>query len=168
METTCHPFAFPDKSIADQMLVFALDEQRYALRLNSVERIVRIPEITLLPNAPEIVLGVVNLQGKIIPVIDIRKRFRLSHRDLDLSNRLVIACTSHRNVALVVDEAIGVIERTEEGAIAAERICPSLSYVEGVVKLLGRLILIHNLDTFLSLEEDRVLEQAMARTLESG
>jgi purine-binding chemotaxis protein CheW len=168
METTCHPFASPHQSIADQMLVFALDEQRYALRLNSIKRIVRIPEITLLPNAPEIVLGVVNVQGRIIPVIDIRKRFRLAHRDLDLSYQLVIACTSHRNVALVVDAAIGVIERTEEGAIAAGRICPSLSYVEGVVKLHGGLILIHDLDTFLSLEEESVLEQAMTRPVESG
>jgi purine-binding chemotaxis protein CheW len=168
METACHAFAFPHQSIADQMLVFALDEQRYALRLNSVKRIVRIPEITLLPKAPEIVLGVVNVQGKIIPVIDIRKRFRLSHRDLDISHHLVMACTSRRNVGLVVDMAIDVIERTEEDAIAAEGICPNLNYVEGVVKLDGGLILIHNLDTFLSLEEDRVLEQAMARTLESG
>jgi purine-binding chemotaxis protein CheW len=168
METACHAFAFPHKSIADQMLVFALDEQRYALRLNSVKRIVRIPEITLLPSAPEIVLGVVNVQGKIIPVIDIRKRFRLSHRDLDLSYQLVIACTSRRNVALVVDAAIGVIEPTEEGAIVAEGICPSLSYVEGVLQLHGGLILIHDLDTFLSLEEESVLEQAMALPAESG
>jgi purine-binding chemotaxis protein CheW len=162
MASECHTCAFPQKSIADKLLVFALDEQRYALRLSSVKRIVRIPEITPLPNAPEIVLGVVNVQGKIIPVIDIRRRFRLSHRDLDLSCHLVIAGTSHRTVALVVDAAIAVIERTEEDAIVAERICPSLSYVEGVVKLDGSLILIHNLDTFLSLEEDRVLGQAMA------
>jgi purine-binding chemotaxis protein CheW len=168
METEFQTFASTRKRLADQMLVFLLDEQRYALRLYSVKRIVRIPEITVLPHAPEIVLGLVTVQGKVIPVINIRKRFELSHRDLDVSNHLVIACTSHRNVGLVVDMAIGVIERTEESAIAAERICPSLSYVEGVVKLHGGLILIHDLDTFLSLEEESVLEQAMARPAESG
>jgi purine-binding chemotaxis protein CheW len=167
METEFQTFASTRKRLADQMLVFALDEQRYALRLYSVKRIVRIPEITVLPHAPEIVLGLVSVQGKVIPVINIRKRFGLSHRDLDVSNHLVIACTSHRNVGLVVDMAIGVIERTEEVAIAAARICPSLNYVEGVVKLDGELVLIHNLDMFLSLEEERVLEQAMARTVES-
>jgi purine-binding chemotaxis protein CheW len=153
---------------ADQMLVFALDAQRYALRLYSVDRVVPIPEITPLPNAPEIVIGIVNVQGRIVPIIDVRQRFRLSHCDLHVSHQLVIAYTSHRTVGLVVDLAIGVIERTSQDAIAAEKICPSLNYVEGVVKLDGELILIHNLETFLSLEEERVLEQSMVRTLDSG
>ncbi|MBF8302857.1 MAG: cheW40H-4 [Candidatus Dadabacteria bacterium] len=59
----------------NQLVVLTLDEQRYALHLSAVERIVRVVEVTPLPKAPEIVLGVVNVQGQIIPVINIRKRF---------------------------------------------------------------------------------------------
>ncbi len=58
-------------------IVFTLDEQRYALHLSAVERVICVVEITPLPKAPEIVLGIINVGGQIIPVIDMRKRFRL-------------------------------------------------------------------------------------------
>jgi purine-binding chemotaxis protein CheW len=59
----------------NQLVVLTLDEQRYALHLSAVERIVRMVEITPLPKAPQIVLGVVNVQGRIVPIVNIRKRF---------------------------------------------------------------------------------------------
>ena len=68
---------------AIQLIVFTLNEQRYALYLSVVERIVRIVRITPLPKAPEIVSGVINVAGRIIPVLDTRKRFRLPERGLD-------------------------------------------------------------------------------------
>jgi purine-binding chemotaxis protein CheW len=67
---------------ATQLVVFALDEQRYALRLTAVERIVRAVEVTPLPKAPQIVLGVIDAQGRIIPVVDVRQRFRLTEREV--------------------------------------------------------------------------------------
>jgi chemotaxis signal transduction protein len=59
------------------LVVFTLDEQRYALHLDAVKRIVRAVEVTPLPKAPQIVLGVVNVQGKVIPVMNLRSRFSL-------------------------------------------------------------------------------------------
>lgn len=146
------------------MIVFNLDEQRYALRLSAVERIVRIVEITPLPNAPEIVLGVVNVRGQVIPVVNMRKRFLLPDREVTLSDHLIIARTAKRTVALVADAVSGVVEYWEEELAATDRILPDLKYVEGVAKREDGLILIHNLDTFLSLEEEKTLEQAMTPT----
>lgn len=146
------------------IIVFNLDEQRYALRLSAVERIVRIVEITPLPKAPEIVLGVVNVQGQVIPVVNIRKRFCLPDREISLSDHLIIARTTKRVVVLVADTVLGVVERWEEEVTAADKILPDLEYVESVVKLEDGLIFIHNLDTFLSLEEEKILEQAIAPT----
>lgn len=146
------------------IVVFHLAEQRYALRLSAVERIIRVVEITPLPQAPEIVLGVINVQGRVIPVINLRKRFRLPDRDINLSDHLIIAHTAKRAVALVADAVFGVMERWEEDVTAADRILPDLAYVESVVKLEDGLILIHDLDTFLSLAEEKTLEQAMAPT----
>src|SRR6266446_6453950 len=114
MGTQARTFGFGTGGIADQIVVFILDAMRYGLRLSSVERIVRIVEISALPKAPEIVLGIVNLRGEIIPVINIRKRFRLAERDLALSSHLLIARTTHRRVALAVDSVIGVIEGSSE------------------------------------------------------
>lgn len=146
----------------NSILVFNLDEQRYALRLPAIERIVRVVDITPLPQAPDIVLGVINVRGRVIPVVNLRKRFRLPDREISLSDHLVIAHTAKREVAVVVDAVLGVMERGEEDTTAADKILPDLAYVEGVVRLQDGLILIHNLDTLLSFEEEKTLEQAMA------
>jgi len=144
-----------------QLVVFTLDEQRYALYLAAVERIVRVVEITPLPKAPEVVLGVVNVHGQIIPVVNIGKRFRLPEREIALSNQLIIANTSRRAVALLVDEVSGVLEISEREMIEAGKILPDMDYVEGIVKLEDGLILIHGLNTFLSIEEEKALDDAM-------
>lgn len=146
---------------SNHLVIFILNEQRYALFLPAVGRILRMVEITPLPKAPEIVLGVINMQGRIVPVLDIRKRFRLPERELDPSDQLVIACTSKRAVALAVDKVIGVVERSGQEVIAAEKILPGMEYVEGVAKLEDGMILIHDLDTFLSLEEEKALDEVM-------
>jgi purine-binding chemotaxis protein CheW len=145
----------------NQLLVFILDEQRYALSLAAVERVVRMVDITPLPKAPEMVLGVVNLQGRVVPLFNIRQRFGVPERELNLSDQLIIAHTSRRTVALVADAVSGLIERPEEEIIRAEKILPGMEYVEGVVKLEDGMILIHDLDQFLSLQEENALDKAM-------
>lgn len=144
-----------------QLLVVRLGEQLIALHLAAVERVVRMVEITPLPKAPEIVSGVVNVQGRIIPVVDIRRRFRLPEREFALGDQLIVAHTSARAVALAVDAVSGVIEYPEEEIIAAGTIVPRTEYIEGFVRLKDGLTLIHDLDSFLSLEEARSLDEAM-------
>ncbi len=144
------------------LLVFTIDEQRYALHLHAVERVASAVEVTPLPKAPEIVHGVVNVQGRVIPVVNIRKRFRLPEKETDLSDQLIIANTSKRPVALLTDGASGVIEQFEEGVVTSEEILPGMEYVEGVVKLEDGMILIHNLDKFLSLEEEETISNQLS------
>lgn len=146
---------------AHQLVVFTMDEQRYALQLAAVERVVRMVEVTPLPQAPQIVLGVINAQGRIIPVVDIRRRFRLPARDIRLSDHLLIARTARRPVALALDAVTGIVEGSAQAVITAEEILPGLEYVEGVIKLEDGLILIHDLDTLLSLEEEQTLAAAL-------
>jgi purine-binding chemotaxis protein CheW len=146
------------------LVVFTLDAQRYGIHLSNVERVIRVVELTPLPQAPEMVLGVVNVQGRIVPVVNIRKRFRLPEREINLSDQLIIAHTSRRAVALMVETVTGVVERSEKEVIAAEDILPHLEHVEGVVKLEDGLVLIHNLDNFLSLDEEKILDDAIRKT----
>jgi purine-binding chemotaxis protein CheW len=147
-----------------QLVVFSLDDQRYAIQLSSVERIFRAVEITPLPKAPEIIFGVVNIQGQIVPVFNIRKRFRLPEREIDLSDQLIIARTAKRIVALIVDGVTGVIERAEQEIISAQKVLPGIEYVEGVMKLEDGMIFIHDLDRFLSLEEEKDLDMSLRKT----
>ncbi len=145
------------------LVVFALDQARYALSVSAVERVVRAVEITPLPQTPDSVLGIVNVQGRIIPVMNVRRRFRLPERPVNLNDQLILARTSRRSVALLVDRVVGVVERASEQLVAPEQILPAVDYVAGVVKLPEGMVLIHDLDTFLSLGEERALDQAVQR-----
>jgi purine-binding chemotaxis protein CheW len=142
-------------------VAFTLDEGHYALDLSAVERIIQTVEVTLLPEAPDIVLGVINIHGKIIPVVNIRRRFHLPEKDIEPTNRLIIAHTLKRTVALVVDVVLGVIETPEDRVVKADTVLPGMDYVQGVVKMEDGMILIHDLNKFLSLEEEKTLDTAI-------
>ncbi|MBE0546710.1 MAG: chemotaxis protein CheW [Rubrivivax sp.] len=142
--------------------VLCFDDLRVALPLSFVERVVRAVYLTPLPVAPEIVLGVVNVEGRVIPAFNMRRRFRLPEREITLTDQLVIAHTGQREVALVVDAVSGVFEYADPDIAGAETILPGLEYIDGVVKHSDGLILIHKLDRFLSLEETESLDRAMS------
>lgn len=146
---------------ARTLVVFTLGEGRYGLPLSEVERVVRVVGFTSLPSAPAIVMGVVNVQGQVMPVIDVRRRFRLQEREIALTDQIVIAHTARRPVALVVDAVTAVLDYAEQEAVVAQAVLPDLQYVEGLVKLEDGLILIHDLDRFLSLDEETALDRAM-------
>lgn len=145
---------------AHHLLSFSLGHQRYALRLSAVERVVRVVEIVPLPHAPDIVMGVINLHGRIIPTVDTRKRFGLSARRLTLDDHLIIARTPSRSLALLVDRVNDALECSPADVTAAAEILPDMGYIDGVAKLADGTILIHDLTTFLSLEEAAGLDAA--------
>ena len=141
--------------------VLCLDDLRVALPLSFIERVVRSVSLSPLPDAPEIVLGVVNVGGGIIPAVNMRRRFRLPDRAIALSDRFVIAHTRQRTVALVADAVSGIFEYAAMDIAGADAILPGLEYIEGVVRLDDGLMLVHNLDRCLSLEEEISLDRGM-------
>ena len=122
----------------------------------------RAVEITPLPKAPESVAGVLDFQGSVVPVFALRRRFGLPDREPRLDDQLILARTARRRVALVVDSVGGVVECAPGEMVRTETVLPGTAYVEGVMKSPDGLILIHDLDTFLSLDEERAIEVAMA------
>jgi purine-binding chemotaxis protein CheW len=153
---------------SDLYVVFALAARRFALQLAVVERSIRIVDVTSLPKAPRIVLGVINAAGRIIPVVDVRKRFGLPDRGFMASDQLLIARTSTqpsaRVLALWVDAVEGVVERVADSVPAA---VPSheAEYVTGILRLPDGMVLIHDLGKFLSLDEDRALDLFCPKSL---
>ena len=144
-----------------KLVTFSLDDRKFALYVSTVQRIIRVVEVTALPKAPEIVIGIINMQGRVIPVFDIRMRFRLPPREVGLADQMIIATTAKRTVALMVDSVDDVIEIPGERIIAAEQILPELEYVEGVIKTEEGMVLIHDLENFLSLPEEKALDEAL-------
>jgi purine-binding chemotaxis protein CheW len=146
-----------------QAVVFGLDGQRFALRLSAVQRVVRAVAVTPLPGAPPVVLGAIDVAGSIVPVIDVRRRLSPASHEVRASDQFLIATTARRSVALLIDEAHGVIEHEPSAVVDAARIAPGLERFHGVVQLEDGLVLIHDLDAFLSLDEARALDESMQR-----
>jgi len=148
---------------SSQLVVFRVDEQRYGLALAVVERIVRAVEVTSLPEAPAIVLGVIDVEGQVLPVLDLRRRLALPAREIDPASQFLIARTPRRKVVLVIDEALDVFALPTTGMVGAAQIVPRLKHVKGVVALADGLVLIQDLDQFLSLDEERALDHALKK-----
>ncbi|EKD82308.1 MAG: hypothetical protein ACD_39C01370G0002 [uncultured bacterium] len=148
--------------IQNKIVIFILGDFRCALSLSCVEKVIRAVEISPLPKAPEIVLGVINKAGTLIPVIDIRRRFRFPQRELSIDDRFVIAKTAKRLVAMVVDGVDEISELTDEELVSAKQELPFAEHLKGVAKIKGNLIMIYDLDQFLSLDEEQALGGAIS------
>jgi purine-binding chemotaxis protein CheW len=145
----------------EKLLVFTLSDLRCALKLSDTERIVRAVKISPVPKAPEIVMGLINVQGRVIPVLNIRKLLRLPEIEMTLNDQIIIARTPSRPTAILVDNVQGVVEFSEQEIIVPEELYPGIDYLKGVTKLTDGIIYIYNLDTFLSSDENAELEDLL-------
>jgi purine-binding chemotaxis protein CheW len=150
----------------NQLVVFTLDDRLYALPLARVQRVVSVVDVTPLPKAPGVVLGVINLRGNIIPVMSMRTRFGLPEAETNLSDQIIVADTATRTVGLLVNSVSGVIERALEEVIETEKIVPGAQYVGGIAKTEDGILLIHDVDRLLSAKEEQQLDRLMAQPAE--
>lgn len=127
-----------------RIVLFTLDGQPYGVPLATVERVVRMVEVTAMPGAPEFVRGVINVQGRIVPVIDLRRRFGFATRPPELCDQLVIFGGSHTGggFAIMVDGTGGVRECREKEVAEVGEILPGLPFLAGVAKFADGIVLI--------------------------
>ena len=145
-----------------QVVGFRIGEETFGVRIGSVREIVRVPEITTVPNARETIEGVINLRGKIIPVVDLRKRFGQIETVSDKKNRILVVELENKLVGLIVNSASEVLkippsEIESPGSVFADG---ESSYVTGVGKLKGRLIILLDISKLLHRPEFKKLEEA--------
>jgi len=91
-----------------QVVGFRIGNETYGVRISAVREIVRVPEITAVPSAPDIIEGVINLRGKIIPVMDLRKRFGQVYTVADKKNRILVVEIDNKLVGLIVNAGHGL------------------------------------------------------------
>jgi purine-binding chemotaxis protein CheW len=151
----------PETSRTREVLVFEVEGQRYGLPTTDVRELVRAVTITPLPNAPAVIEGVVNVRGRVLPVLDMRARFRLPARPLDPSDHFIVATAGARGVILHVDGATHLALIDEASIQPSPTLGPSATYVAGVAKLEDGMVLIHDLTTFLSDAEAASLDEAL-------
>ena len=143
--------------------MFRLDDQRYALRLDAVERVIRAVAATQVPETPAFVLGLVNLAGQLLPVVSLRRCLGLPDRPIRPEDQFVIARTSRLAMALVVDEVQGLSVDDAIRSVAPADVLPQGEWrVQSLVKIDGDIILIYDLDKLFSHEDQERIFQVKA------
>ncbi len=145
-----------------QVVGFRIGNETYGVRIGSVREIVRVPEITSVPNAPDAIEGVINLRGKIIPVMDLRKRFGIEVVQPDKKNRILVVELENKLLGLIVSSASEVLKIPPSEIAAPSTVFAEgeSSYVTGVGKLKGRLIILLDIARLLRQPEFKKLEEA--------
>ncbi|NWJ50494.1 MAG: chemotaxis protein CheW [Bacteroidetes bacterium] len=142
----------------DQVVIFLLNKQRFAIPLNMVEQIIRAVEVTSVPNAPQTICGVINYHGSVIPVYDFHQRIGISGVITKPDNRFVITSMSNFKVALRVDDIEGIEQLSSDNLVVSESIQNGLD-IYGVIKTVDRLVIVYNLEAFLNSDEINFLIQ---------
>jgi purine-binding chemotaxis protein CheW len=144
-----------------EILLFEIQGERYGLLSADVRELIRAVAIVPLPKAPPIVEGLIDLRGKVVPVLDIRSRFRVPPKPLEPSDHFVVAFAGTGLVAIRVDRATELVRVKDRQIEEGKRIVAGAEYVAGVAKLPDGLVLIHDLRTFLSAAEVLALDEAL-------
>ena len=142
-----------------QIVGFRVGRETFGVPISLVHEIVRLPDITAVPEAPDYVEGVINLRGKIISVIDLRKRFKEREITRNKKNRILVVEVDGKMVGLIVDAASEVLKVPETEIDQPPNVFEEgeLNYVTGVGKLRGRLIIMIDLTKILQKGELRRL-----------
>lgn len=137
-----------------QLVVFSLLNEDYGIDIYKVQEIIQYRDITFVPKAPFFVRGVINLRGKIIPVIDLKERFSLQEKEITSDTRIIVVEISSQTVGLIVDSVTEVLRIPKDNIEPPPPVTTiGADFIEGVGKLDERLIIILDIDKILSKEE---------------
>src|SRR5205807_9964573 len=140
--------------MADELHIvgFQVGRETYGVPITSLHEIVRVPEITVVPDAPDYLEGVINLRGKIVSVMDLRKRFGEKQVALKKQNRILVVEHSGRLAGLIVDSASEVLKIPAEDVEAPPAVFQEggLNCVTGLAKVKGRLVVLLDMNKLLA------------------
>ncbi|MEE8421709.1 MAG: chemotaxis protein CheW [Dehalococcoidia bacterium] len=147
-----------------QLVVFDLAGEVYGVNIETVREIIRMQAVTYVPDAPEFVEGVINLRGRVIPVVDLRKRFSLAVTEVSEQSRVVVVDIGGEDIGVIVDAVTEVLR------IAADSVEPTSSlvttedsyYIEGIAKVDDRLLILLDINRALAHEAEELREVAQA------
>jgi purine-binding chemotaxis protein CheW len=151
-----------------QLLAFEVCGRQLSLPVDSVETVLRAVAIAPLPHAPPFVEGIINLRGRVIPVVELRRRFGLPSVPLAPEHHFVVARTSRRLLALRVDQVHTVITVGGDALESAQRVVPGARHTAGIVRLSDGVIILQDLEALLSSEDEHRLDHALETAVSSA
>ncbi|MEQ9454425.1 MAG: chemotaxis protein CheW [Phycisphaeraceae bacterium] len=146
-----------------QLVSFVVGEEEYAVSILSVQEINRMMQITKVPQSPSYVEGVINLRGKIIPVIDLRKRFGMPVLENTADSRIIVVEVENRVLGFTVDSVNEVLRISSDIVEPAPTMATGIGsdYVQGVGKLQDRLLILLDLERLFDTVELKAIDQAV-------
>lgn len=150
-----------------QLVTFTLGNEEYAVDILKVQEINRMKEITRVPNSPSYVEGVINLRGKVIPVVNLRKKFGLAERESDEQSRIMIMDIQGITMGLVVDSVSEVLRVPANIVEPTPPMASNISteFIKGIAKLEDRLIILLDMDRLLGKAEQTALIEAASGSI---
>lgn len=138
-----------------QLVSFKVGEEEFGVNILQVHEINRMTEITRVPKAPDFVEGVINLRGKIIPIIDLRKRFGLPPKERDKNIRIIVVDIKGQTIGFIVDSVSEVIRLPRENIDDAPDLVTGIDaeYIKGVGKMDNKLLILLDLEKILTRQE---------------
>ncbi|MEZ7890863.1 MAG: chemotaxis protein CheW [Candidatus Wallbacteria bacterium] len=149
------------KGLKQQQLVsFRLGAEEYGLSIMKVQEIIRLQEITKVPQMPEFIEGVINLRGNVIPIIDLRKRFGLEIIEKTAETRIVVVSVRERVMGIIVDGVSEVLRLSDDQIEPPPPVVSNIGreYIKGVGKLEKRLLILLDIDKILSSQEHSIID----------
>jgi len=142
-----------------QLVSFKIGEEEFGVDILKVQEINRLVEITKVPRSPDFVEGVINLRGKVIPIIDLRKRFMMETKESDKDTRIVVVDIEGQVMGMVVDAVSEVLRLPKDTIEPPPEIATSIDseYIQGVAKLEDRLLIFLDLSKVFSEKERQAL-----------
>lgn len=143
--------------MSTQMVVFRLADEEFAVEVSSVEAIIKLQAITKVPHAPAHVVGVTNLRGNIVPVIDLKKRLNLPKTEPSADTRIIVALLQDAKVGMVVDSVSQVIEIEDSQIEPTPQLSTSIdtTFIRGIVKVEQLLVIMLDLTKIFSDEKTK-------------
>ena len=142
-----------------QLVTFNIGEEEFGVDILNVKEINRIVEVTKVPGAPEFVEGIINLRGKVIPIIDLRRKFRILNRENDKNTRIIVVELNKQVVGFIVDRVSEVLRINSSICEPPPDIVSNINadYITAVGKLEDRLLILLDLEKVLSESENMKL-----------
>ncbi|MDD5432524.1 MAG: chemotaxis protein CheW [Candidatus Omnitrophica bacterium] len=143
--------------------IFKIADKEYGVDIKQVRHVIRMKEIVTIPDSADFVEGVISLRGKVIPLLNLRKKFSLKSENSKKENRIIITQIKEHLIGVLVDEVLNVAN-IEHGAITPpDKFLKDASYLTGVIKIGNRLILLIDFEKILSVDDETGIKNVHER-----
>jgi len=142
-------------SMGNQYITFTIENELFGVEILSVQELIGYKEITIVPNLPEYIIGVINLRGNVIPIIDLRKKFKLQTKNYDKFSVIIVLNINKRSIGLVVDSVHDVVSIPEEEISDTPMFTTKINttFIKNISQVDNKLVVILDTNKILSIDE---------------